>query len=147
VFQSIGFIRWIFVMPYLTQTYFEQPAAQQTVSMLYEMLNRYAGESIGEHLGFITMGFWTIVLGVLITSVNGFKKWLGYTGVLTGALIIVSVAEHFGGRYAPVFGSINFVANGIWSIWLMVLAIQIKIGKGFTVIDISGSQKHNPVIS
>jgi hypothetical protein len=130
VFQSIGFIRWIFTMPYLTNTYFLEPESKQSVTIIYEMLNRYAGMSIGEHLGFLAMGSWTILLGIILLKSNQASKWLSYLGILTGILLIVSACEHFGGQNASLFGTINFVANVIWTFLLLGLAFQIAISSG-----------------
>lgn len=128
VFQAIGFVRWIFTMPYLTDTYYAHPELKDTVTTIYEMLNRYAGMSIGEHLGFIAMGAWTIVLSWLLLQ-SPLKRWLGYLGIVIGALLIVSVAEHFGGPSAPVFAQLSFIGNTLWSIWLLVIAFYLFIAK------------------
>lgn len=129
IVQSIGFIRWIFTMPYLTNIYFAHPEDRATVAIMYETLNRYAGMSIGEHLGFLAMGSWTILLGVIIMKSGELKKWIGVTGIATGMLILVSVAEHFGGAWSGFFGTINFAANAIWTLWIMVISIQLYLQK------------------
>lgn len=124
VFQAIGFVRWIFTMPYLTETYYEHPELRGSVTVVYEMLNHYAGMSIGEHLGFIAMGFWTIVLSSLILQ-SSLKRWLGYLGVFIGVIIILSIGEHFGGQYAPVCAQLNLVGNTLWSLWLLIIAFYL----------------------
>jgi Domain of unknown function (DUF4386) len=130
LFQSIGFIRWIFTMPYLTESYFNSPENRNTIIIIYEMLNRYAGMGIGEHLGFLAMGSWTICLGIIILKHRRFYNWMGYAGVFIGSLLIVSIAEHFGGLQAQLFGKINFIANTLWTVWLVIIAILlIKLRK------------------
>lgn len=121
LFQSIGFCRWIFLMSFLTSQYFQQPENQDTISLIYETLNHYAGMTIGEHLGFIAMGFWTITLGVIIYQHAGFKKWLGVIGVIIGGLIIASVMEHFGGSSAAFFAVLNVLANTLWIFWMIII--------------------------
>ena len=121
IFQCIGFIRWIFMMPFLTKQYFEHPENKNTIALIYETLNRYAGKSIGEHLGFIAMGFWTICLGVIIIKHPNFNKWLGYGAIFIGILLLVSLAEGFVENLATIFGQINFMANTLWSIWILIL--------------------------
>jgi Domain of unknown function (DUF4386) len=125
LFQSIGFIRWIFTMPYLTESYFINSENQATVTIVYETLNRYAGRSIGEHLGFLAMGCWTICLGIIILKHGRFYNWIGFTGIFIGLLLIMSVAEHFGGFSARFLGKINFIANTLWTFWLMIIAIML----------------------
>lgn len=129
IFQSIGFIRWIFTMPYLTNVYFSQPERKQSVTLIYEILNRYVGMSIGEHLGFIAMGSWTILLGTILLTSNQARKWLGYLGIIIGTLIIVSACEHFGGENASFFATINLIANSLWTVWFIGIATNI----GFSV--------------
>ncbi|RIV17790.1 DUF4386 domain-containing protein [Fibrisoma montanum] len=127
LFQAIGFCRWLFAVPYLAKTY-EQAAGnaplRASVALLYDTLNRYAGMTIGEHLGFVAMGSWTICLA-LVLSKTGAPQWLRGGGILIGALIILSVAEHFGTAWSGFFGLVNFIANALWTVWLLVLAVRI----------------------
>ncbi len=129
IFQSIGFIRWIFTMPFLTETYFNHPENKQPILLLYEMLNRYEGMSVGEHLGFLAMGSWTIVVGVLLYRKQKLKKWLGIFGCLIGVVLLLSVGEHFGGQSAAFFGMLNFLANTLWTVWILALAIVLWLSK------------------
>lgn len=124
IFQAIGFSPWIILMPYLTDVYFgaANQSLQDSVTLLYEIFNRYAGTTIGEHLGFIAMGSWAICLAIAIRQSGRFNKWTGYAGILIGLLIISSIAEHFGGSSAAFFGRLNFVANTLWTIWITALA-------------------------
>jgi hypothetical protein len=126
IFQSIGFIRWLFTMPYLTQIYFEKPESRSNVVLIYEFLNRYAGMSIGEHLGFISMGVWTICLGIILKNHPNVSKYLGFIGITIGTLLVVSTFEHFGGAVAQVFGMLNFLANSLWSLWIIALIFVLK---------------------
>jgi hypothetical protein len=129
IFQAIGFIRWIFTMPYLTESFFNQPENKQLITIIYETINRYAGMSIGEHLGFIAMGSWTIVLGSMMILNSIPKKWIGYIGIVIGLLIIISIGEHFGGKNAPLFGIINFLANTFWTVWIIGVALTVSFSK------------------
>lgn len=122
VFQAIGFVRWIFTMPLLTDLYFERPEDQKMLSILYETLNRYAGMSIGEHLGFLSMGAWTLILAGLIRGSQLIDKILSSAGIFIGSLILVSVGEHFGGERASFFGTLNFLSNTLWTFWILILA-------------------------
>ncbi len=113
VFQAIGFSRWVFVIPLLAEQYGQQPTQQPTIALLYETLNRYTGMTVGEHLGFLAMGCWTILLALLLLRSRVVKRWLGALGLL------VSTGEHFGGPSAELYGTINFLANTGWSVWML----------------------------
>jgi hypothetical protein len=153
IFQAIGFSRWVFTVPMLAHAYFAPPASgttaimtdtnKQAIALLYDTLNRYAGMTIGEHLGFIAMGAWTCVLawqlgaaGVASTRTSRIVAWTGY---VTGLLTVVSVGEHFqvgvdggmnaGGSTAQVFAVLNIIANTLWTLWLLVVATLLLRSK------------------
>ena len=130
IFQTLGFIRWIFVMPFLTENYFNNPENEKPIALIYETLNRFAGMSVGEHLGFIAMGSWVICLGIIILNHPNCSKWLGFTGILIGFLLIISVLEHFGGKLASIWGQVNFLSNTVFTFWLLWLSLSIwKLNK------------------
>ncbi|GAB2583384.1 DUF4386 domain-containing protein [Spirosoma areae] len=119
IFQAIGFSRWVFIIPFLAEQYGQQPTQQPTIALLYETINRYAGMTIGEHLGFLVMGCWTILLALLLLRSRVVKRWFAVLGLPIGAGLLVSTGEHFGGPLAELYGTINFVANTGWSVWLL----------------------------
>lgn len=121
IFQSIGFSRWIFVIPFLVEQYFKEESNRAMIELIYESLNRYVGMTIGEHLGFIAMGFWTLALA----NLQPYQSWIRISGWMIGLLLLLSTLEHFGGNYAPYFGFLNFLANTLWSFWLLALGIMI----------------------
>jgi hypothetical protein len=71
------------------------------------------------------MGSWTICLGIIILKHAKCYNWIGLSGICIGLLLIISVAEHFGGGKAPLFGKINFIANTAWTVWILVIALMI----------------------
>ena len=108
IFQAIGFSRWVFTIPMIAHAYFApstSDASKQALALLYDTLNRYLGMTVGEHLGFLAVGAWTMVLawqfgkaGVATERVSRVLVWTGYA---TGLLTIFSSGEHFGGGTAP----------------------------------------------
>lgn len=130
IFQAIGFSRWVFTIPMIAHAYFAPNTAEtskQALALMYETLNRYLGMTVGEHLGFLSMGAWTIVLawqfgkaGVASERVSRILVWTGYA---TGVLTVLSAGEHFGGASAPLFAVLNIIANTVWIFWLVGLAI------------------------
>jgi hypothetical protein len=53
------------------------------------------------------------------------SKWFKTSGAVIGLLLIASILEHFGGPSAPIFASLNVIANVFWSIWMVIFAIQL----------------------
>ncbi|MEV1132161.1 DUF4386 family protein [Agromyces sp. NPDC049794] len=55
VLQALGFARWTFAMPYLSDTYVDPAttaATRDAVVVTFEVFHRYLGGALGEHLGF-----------------------------------------------------------------------------------------------
>jgi hypothetical protein len=110
----------VIAMPFLSAQY-QQGAQLETITMLYDWINRFIGTTVGEHLGFLAMGFWMVALSVAIPN----KPWFKTSGVIIGLLLMLSTLEHFGGPAAPIFALINVLANVFWSVWMVVLASQL----------------------
>src|SRR4051794_11942227 len=54
--QFLGLIRWPFAVPYLARTAGDPsttPADTAAVEVVFQMLNRYLGVAVGEHLGYM----------------------------------------------------------------------------------------------
>jgi hypothetical protein len=64
-------------------------------------------------------------LGFILLNHPNCNKWIGYAGILIGILIVISVLEHFGGELAPMWGQLNFLANTIFTFWLLWLSITL----------------------
>lgn len=132
VFQAIGFSRWVFTVPMIAHAYFAPNASEsskQALALMYDTLNRYLGMTVGEHLGFLSMGAWTIVLAWQFGKVGGaserVSRILVWTGYATGVLTVLSAGEHFGGGSAPLFAVLNIIANTVWIFWLIALAVVV----------------------
>lgn len=124
--QVLGFVRWPFMIPYLAQTYLDpasSAATRDAVVVVYEGFNRYAGVAIGEHLGWLFLGLWLIIVSGAVY--RRLSRWLGVTGLLLGVGFLVSILEQFGGNLAPVFATVSLVANTAWSIWLVLAAVVL----------------------
>ncbi len=66
--QVLGLVRWPFAVPELARRYLAAPdgpegdAARQTVTVVFATLHRLLGVGIGEHLGYLLTGLWTLLV-------------------------------------------------------------------------------------
>lgn len=126
--QSLGFSRWLFAVPLLSAQYAapgSTDATRRTVALLYDLLNRYAGLTVGEHLGFLAMAAWTGCLAGLVwqnRDRNRLATGLAIMGFWLALALALSVGEHFGGTTVPAFAQLNLVANSVWTLWALGLA-------------------------
>jgi hypothetical protein len=122
VFWSLGYARWPIAMPYLSDLY--ETGEQQRAVELYELLNRYAGMTVGEHLGFITMGVFALALAVALRRAGVGPRWMFPVGIVAGVSIAITAYEQYDND-VPVLGALNGAANTIWFLWLLALGVVL----------------------
>jgi hypothetical protein len=113
--QALGLVRWPFAVPELARRYIAAPegpkgeATRQTVEVVFATLHRLLGVGIGEHLGYLLTGAWTLLMA-------------GSVGValLIGTFEFVGPNEEHGW---PLAGTIVPIAYIAWSIWLIALGV------------------------
>lgn len=122
LFQAIGFSRWIFMIPTLAESYATQIQARPTLILLYDAANRYLGMTVGEHLGFLAMGAWTLSLSWTLHAYRRIPKALALLGSCVALGLWLSTAEHFGSNLAHLWATLNFASNVGWTLWLAAVA-------------------------
>ena len=131
--QILGLVRWPFAIPELARRYVaadgpQAAATRETIEVVFATLNRLLGVGIGEHLGYLLTGLWTILVAVSIVSTTAIAPWLGWIGLpigvalLLGSLEFVGPNEKAGWKLAGTIVPIAYVA---WSIWLIALGVGL----------------------
>ena len=65
--QMLGLLRWVYLVPVLARTYSDPSltADQREVeAAIFRALHQYLGVGVGEHLGYLFTGIWSILIGV-----------------------------------------------------------------------------------
>jgi hypothetical protein len=129
-------VRWPFAVPELARRYVAAPegsageATRQTVEAIFATLHRLLGVGIGEHLGYLFTGAWTLVVAVSVISTGMPAGWLGVIGLPIGLALIVGTLEFVGPneeRGWPLAGTIVPIAYIVWSLWLIALGIGLLL--------------------
>ncbi len=132
--QFFGLIRWPYLVPYLARTFLDPSSSEATrdaVSVVFQAFHRTLGVAIGEHLGYLFTGLWTLLVGVAMTQGNVFPSWLGWPGIVIGLALVVGSFEFFGAfeehgwRFA---GTLVPIAYIVWSLWLIAAGITLLLG-------------------
>jgi len=121
--QTLGLIRWPFLVPLLARIYTDPAASQATrdsAVVVFQAFHRYAGVAIGEHLGYLFTSLWTLLIAVTMTQSPLFPAWLGWLGLIPAAGIFLGVFEEAGFKAA---GAINAISYILWSLWLIAMGI------------------------
>ncbi|MFC8796553.1 DUF4386 domain-containing protein [Promicromonospora sp. NPDC057138] len=129
--QFLGLIRWPFLVPYLARLDADpetSPATREAVDVVFQAFNRYLGVAVGEHLGYLLTGTWTVLVGAAITQTTIAPTWLGAPGIVIGTLLMlcslefVGPAERTGWKVAATLTPIAYIA---WSLWLVATGVAL----------------------
>jgi hypothetical protein len=127
ILQTLGFIRWAILIPYLAERMSAPGITQttrETIALIEGAFNRYAGMAIGEHTANICVGLWTLLLGVGMLRRPLFDRRLGWAGIVIGALAVTLALEQLG--VAPaLFGFVIDFGFPLWAVWLVVLGVSL----------------------
>jgi len=100
--QGLGLVRWPFAVPELARRYLAAPegpdgdATRRTVEVVFASLHRLLGVGIGEHLGYLFTGLWTVLVAGSILSTTVLPAWLGIVGLPIGIALLVGTLEFVG---------------------------------------------------
>jgi Domain of unknown function (DUF4386) len=133
--QALGLARWPFAVPELARRYVtadgpDAGATRRTIEVTFATLHRLLGVGIGEHLGYLLTGAWTILVAASIVSTTSVASWLGWLGfpigaaLLLGSLEFVGSNEPAGWRPAGILVPVAYIA---WSLWLIALGIGLMV--------------------
>src|SRR5918998_517285 len=123
--QVLGLIRWPFLVPELARTFLDPAASEATKAaalVVFGAFHQYAGVAIGEHLGYLFTGAWTMVIAGAMLKASVFRPWLGWVGIVSAVGILVGLLEPAGFALA---GTINAVAYAAWSLWLVGAGVSL----------------------
>lgn len=131
--QVLGLVRWPFAVPELARRYTaaegrDAAATRQTIEVVFVTLNRLSGVGIGEHLGYLLTGLWTLLVAVSVVSSAAVAPWLGWLGLPIGAALLLGSLEFVGPNERvgwALAGTIVPVAYIAWSVWLIALGIGL----------------------
>jgi hypothetical protein len=134
--QGLGLVRWPFAVPELARRYVAAPdgpggeATRNTVEAIFATLHRLLGVGIGEHLGYLLTGAWTLIVAASLISTAVLPGWLGFIGIPIGVALLIGTLEFVGPneeRGWPLAGTIVPIAYIAWSLWLIALGVGLLV--------------------
>ncbi|WP_375449385.1 hypothetical protein [uncultured Devosia sp.] len=118
--KTIGITRWLFAMPVLAEAFMTPGADQGQISVVFDMLNAWAG-GIGEIVGVgLLGGLWTIVAGsAVLATREKFSNVIGWFAIVAGAALFLTIPGGYGIDMGPALTASNIV----WQFSLLAMAI------------------------
>jgi hypothetical protein len=129
--QMLGLLRWVYAVPAIARAYADpslSPEQREAHAAVFQALHQYLGVGVGEHLGYLFTGLWSLLVGIGVTQRSALPTWLGWPGIVIGIGLIVGSAEFLGPneeqgwRLAGAAIPILYIA---WSLWLLALGIAL----------------------
>lgn len=133
VVQFLGLARWPFLVPELARTYHDpasSEARREATVVVFDAFHRYLGVAIGECLGYLFTGAWTVLVGVAMLQSSTFNAWLAWPGIMIGVFLIIGSLEFVGSfeeKGWKVAGVIVPIAYTAWSLWLVATGIVLLV--------------------
>jgi hypothetical protein len=134
VVQFLGLARWPFLVPALARAYTDPastPATREATKVVFDSFHRYLGVGIGECLGYLLTGAWSVLVGVAMLHSSAFDAWLGWPGIIIGLLLVVGSLEFVGPfeeQGWKVAGAIVPISYTAWSLWLIISGLVLLVG-------------------
>jgi hypothetical protein len=131
--QFLGLVRWPFLVPYLARASADpniSPARKEAIDIVFQSFNRFLGVAVGEHLGFLLTGAWSVLVGMAITQGSGLPVLLGIAGIIVGAVLVlcslefVGPFERDGWKVAATLTPITYI---VWSLWLVTTGVFLLL--------------------
>jgi Domain of unknown function (DUF4386) len=131
VVQFLGLARWPFLVPALARTYEDPnstPATREATVVVFDSFHRYLGVAVGECLGYLFTGAWTLLVAIAMLRSSSFDDWLAWPGIAVGALLVLGSLE-FVGRFEEhgwkLAAAIVPIAYTAWSLWLLAAGVEL----------------------
>jgi hypothetical protein len=133
--QVLGLVRWPFAVPELARRYVaadgpDAAATRRSIELVFATLHRLLGVGIGEHLGYLLTGVWTLLVAASVVSTAVLPGWLGLIGIPIGIALLIGTLEFVGPNEEhgwALAGTIVPIAYVTWSVWLIALGVLLLV--------------------
>jgi hypothetical protein len=131
--QTLGLLRWVYAVPPLARAHADpalEPARRAANAAVFRAFHQYLGVGVGEHLGSLLTGVWSVLIGLDVLLGTSLPTWQGWPGLVIGVGLAIGSAEYLGPneergwRLVGAAIPILFVA---WSVWLLAMGIALIV--------------------
>jgi hypothetical protein len=130
VLSLAGFLRWVFVVPPLAQSYVGGDATTKAaVDAAWTAQHQFGGALLGEHLGQLLAVAWSITISVLILRDRLLPRWVGIAGLLVSALYLLNQGDVLGTAVPgfPAWDLAGLLGSSGWGLWVAALGFAILL--------------------
>jgi Domain of unknown function (DUF4386) len=124
----VGFLRWVFVVPPLAQSYVAGDATTRAaVDAAWTAQHQFGGALLGEHLGQLLAIAWSVTLSVIILRSRVLPLWLGVTGLVVSAVYLLNQGDILATAVPgfPVWDLAGLLGSTGWGLWVAALGVVL----------------------
>ncbi len=124
----IGFLRWVFVVPPLADTYVAgDPTTKAAVAAAWMAQHQFGGALLGEHLGQLLAIAWSITISVLILRTGMLASWVGWFGLVASLLYLTGQGDILATAVPgfPVWDLGGLLGSTLWGLWVIALGVAV----------------------
>ena len=126
--SPIGFLRWVFVVPALADSYQNGDRSTRTaVAAAWTAQHQYGGALLGEHLGHLLAIAWSATVSIIILRTHILPAWAGWLGLVAGAFYLTNQGDILSTALPnfPVWDLGGLVGSYLWALWLITLGVLL----------------------
>jgi uncharacterized protein DUF4386 len=130
VLALIGFLRWVFVVPPLADSYVTGGASEKAATAAaWTAQHQFGGALLGEHLGQLLAIGWSVTLSVIILRSRVLPRWLGAAGLVVSALYLTNQGDILATAVPgfPVWDLGGFIGSTTWGLWVAALGVMLLV--------------------
>lgn len=124
----IGFLRWVFVVPSLADSYMNgDDSTRSAVAAAWIAQHQYGGALLGEHLGQLLAIAWSVTVSILILRARVMPAWAGWLGLVASALYLVNQGDILATAIPgfPVWDLGGLLGSYLWAVWLVAIGVLL----------------------
>ena len=124
----IGFLRWVFVVPALAESYVAgDPTTQAAVAAAWTAQHQFGGALLGEHLGQLLAIGWSITISLLVLRTGMLARWVGWMGLVASVLYLTGQGDILATAVPsfPVWDLGGLLGSTLWGLWVLALGVAV----------------------
>jgi hypothetical protein len=139
--MCLGLMRWPSLHWILAESYPQAGAeAQRSLAAVFNGMNVYLGNYIGEFLGETLLAVFFLLAGRSMLDERRFPAWLGWLGIAFAALFLIGAFRNVTSVVQPV-ADLN---NALLPLWMIVLGVALIRSTPDTRSGVSGAEWSDP---
>jgi Domain of unknown function (DUF4386) len=126
----IGFLRWVFVVPPLAESYVAGDATTKAaIDAAWTAQHQFGGALLGEHLGQLLVIGWSITVSAIIMRTRVLPRWLGVAGLVVSAIYLLNQGDILATAVPgfPVWDPAGLIGSTGWGLWIAALGVTLLL--------------------